>query len=208
MAGLFIGEGICSGCNPFNLRDGFSRLGNGIGTNSKVKHLRVSISEGLELDVTHREFFDGLTRNSSIRKLRLDCYSRNITDPIIHEILRAYQTNSDNLVEFHIRALSLQNGDRILAATIESCTNLTILDIRGNDINDEQLLGLTDAMRGNRSLEVLNLEENEIGDAGCEALSTLLTNPQSKLLSMNLQRLCHYGLYLLLVSKPEIRSER
>ena len=62
LAGLFIGEGICSGCNPFNSRDGFSRLGNSIGTNSKLKHLRVSISEGLELDITHREFFNGLTQ--------------------------------------------------------------------------------------------------------------------------------------------------
>ena len=86
-------------------------------------------------------------------------------------------------------------GEHILAATLKSCSNLTNIFLRGIDITDEQLLVLADAMRGNHSLEVLRLDGNLIGDAGCETLSTLLTNPRSKLqyLGMNNNNISNDG---------------
>ena len=161
----------------FNLKDEFPRLGNSIGTNT---HLITREGERLGLDVTHREFFEGLTKNNSINTVELFCNQHH--GGIVHEILKSYQTNSNNLVDLFIDSINLQmGGEHVLAATLQSCTNLTKLSLRRGNIYDERLFTLVNAIRGNHSLEVLNLEENTIGDAGCEALSTLLTNPQSNL---------------------------
>jgi len=106
---------------------------------------------------------------------------------IVHEILKAYQTNSNNLVDLFIDSINLHNrGEHVLAATLQSCTNLTKLYLRRSNINDELLFTLVNAIRGNQSLEVLNLEVNTIGDAGCETLSTLITNPQLNLRALGI----------------------
>ena len=169
----------------FNSRDGFARLGNSIGTNTHLTNLEVSMRHGIELDVTHREFFQGLMQNNSIKKVKLLCNGRyTLGRPVIHEILKAYwKIGNNNLVDLSIDSINLQNGgEDVLATTLQSCVNLTKLSITNSGIsNDERLFTLVNAIRGNHSLEVLNLEVNTIGDAGCETLSTLITNPQSNI---------------------------
>jgi len=197
LTGLHIGDGNHTVYRTINRRDIFSRIGNSIGTNTHLKNLVVSIPS--ELDVTtHREFFDGLTRNNSIENLHLHGRGDVIDVDVLHEILKSFQSNSDNLVELYLnRTLQIQEngGEHILAATLRGCSNLTNVFLRGNDITDEQLLVLADAMKGKHSLEVLRLDRNSIGDAGCESLSTLLTNPQSNLqfLGMNNNNISNDG---------------
>jgi len=180
LTGLSIGED----CRRFNLKDEFPRLGNSIGTNTHLTKLVVSTNTmegvGLGLEATHREFFEGLTKNNSINTVQLLC--NHYHGGIVHEILKSYQTSSNNLIDLSIDSINLHNrAEHVLAATLQSCTNLTKLSLRRGYINDEQLLVLVNALRGNHSLELLNLEVNTIGDAGCETLSTLITNPQSNL---------------------------
>ena len=195
LTGVSIGIGIFAGCDPFNSRDDFVRLGNSIGTNTHLAKLAVCVTGvrgGLELDVAHREFFEGLTRNKSIKTVELKCWGSSIDKGVLGKILTSYQTNSNNLVDLYISTCRLQNGgDRFLAATLQKFTNLTKLKLVSNSIHvpgisDEQLLVLVDAIRGNHSLEKLCLDRNRIGDAGCETLSTLLTNPLSNLQDLEL----------------------
>ena len=180
LTGLHIGDGNHTFYRTINTRESFSRIGNSIGKNTHLKHLVVVIPS--ELDITQKDFFEGLTRNNSIENLHLHGRGDGIGADVFHAILKSFQSNSNNLVDLYLnRTLQMQEdgGEHILAATLKSCSNLTNIFLRGIDITDEQLLVLADAMRGNHSLEVLRLDGNLIGDAGCETLSTLLTNPQS-----------------------------
>jgi len=164
----------------FNSRDSFARLGNSIGTNTHLTNLEVTIRHGIELDVTHREFFQGLMQNNSIKKIKLLCNGRyTLGRPIINEILKAYwKIGNNNLVDLSIDDINLQNGgEHVLATTLQSCVNLTKLNITNSGISNEeqQLHALVDSIRGNdSSLEVLELRGNRIGDAGCLILSDLL----------------------------------
>ena len=79
-------------------------------------------------------------------------------------------------------------GDRAIGNTLRSCRNLQSIIINGCSITDEQLLILpiVDAMRGRRMLEELNLDNNTIGNAGCDTIATLLEDPNCNLLYLSL----------------------
>ena len=70
-----------------------------------------------------------------------------------------------------IESASLENeAEHVIATTLRRCTNLQELELFGCNISDEQLLPIVETMRGRASLEILDLEYNRIGNAGCEAL--------------------------------------
>ena len=54
------------------------------------------------------------------------------------------------------------------------------------NVTDAQLLPIVDAVRGHRLLESLRLVDNNIGNAGCEAIAALLIDPNCKLRDLNL----------------------
>ena len=60
-------------------------------------------------------------------------------------------------------------------------TNLKRISLAESNITDEQLPPLADAMRSLRSLGELELNNNRVGNTGCEALATLLEDPNSRL---------------------------
>ena len=77
-----------------------------------------------------------------------------------HEILKAYQDN-DNLVHLNIQRTGQNNGGgNAFAAILRNCTYLKQICITGCNITDEQTLPMADAIRGNRSLEELDLSVN------------------------------------------------
>ena len=94
----------------------FSRLGDYIGENTHLTHLQFVLGDN-ELDVTEREFFDGLKRNSSIYKLDIN-FGDQLNNQLAiveeggvgHEILNAYQESNRHLSRLYIRFASLQNG--------------------------------------------------------------------------------------------------
>ena len=206
LTGVSIGIGFFVHCSPFNSRDDFARLSNSIGVNTHLTKLAVCITRDLKLDVSHREFFESLIRNKSIKTVELRCYGSRIDKGVLGKILTSYKTNSNNLVGLSIDTCRLQNGgDQFLAATLRNFTNLTKLKLVSKSIwvpgiSDEQLLVLVDAIRGNHLLETLCLDRNRIGDAGCETLSTLLTNPQSNLqkLELNNNNISNDGLNIII----------
>ena len=87
---------------------------------------------------------------------------------VVEEILKAYQENNSHLTRLQIEHADLRNGgDRLVATTLNSCTNLKQISIRNSNISDEHILPIVQALTGHSSLETLTLSRNRIGNAGC-----------------------------------------
>ena len=167
----------------------YSRLGTAIGNNTHLEELMVALDGAPTLDIANNEFFDGLKRNSSIIDLQLSCNRHNLVGGIGHEILKSYQKISNNLTRLCIQHTILDNGGgNVITETLRLCTNLKAINLPDNNITDEQLLPMIEAIKGGcyTSLEQLNLFGNRIGNAGCHALVTLLEHTNSSLQYLNL----------------------
>ena len=186
---LWIGNtGVDGGFKSSDSSD-YSRLGTAIGNN--YKHLRkliVALDDEDPLDIANNEFFDGLKRNSSISNLELSCNEHILIGGVEHEILKSYQKNN-NLTRLYIHHAVLDNGGcNVITDTLRWCRNLNTINLRNNNITDEQLLPMLEAIKGgcNTSLENLYLYGNRIGNAGCHALATLLEDPNSNMQTLYL----------------------
>ena len=75
---------------------------------------------------------------------------------------------------------------------MRSLSNLRVVSLINCRMGDEQMLPMVEALRGNRSLERLVLSGNMrtiwngIGNTGCEALATLLEDPNTNIRYLNL----------------------
>ena len=165
------------------ISEDFSRLGAAIGQNSNLTTLHIVFNGVVALDVKHSAFYDGLKHNTSIHQLNIyfqNPYSTRVGG-VVEALLEAYQENS-NLTGLSIHNADLQNeGDRLVATTLRRCSNLKHIDLYRSNITDEQLWPMVDAIRGHRSLKVLNFCGNRIGNAGCGLLSRLLQNSNCNL---------------------------
>ena len=183
---LSLGYNIGDGC--FDSSDGndYSTLGRFIGENTHLTKLYIKLRASIALDVTNRDFFEGIKRSSSIRKSTLVCNGRGVVDGLVYEILKAYHENS-NLTHLRISYTDFQNGGGIaIAEILRGCTNLQEFMSFSCNITDEQLLPVIEAIRGLTSLVELNLYGNIIGNGGCETLATLLRDSNSNLHSLEL----------------------
>ena len=168
--------------------DDYSTLGAAIANNTHLEKLEVTLSDDIPLGVSDREFYDGLKRNSSVSNLELWCNSQTIAGGIWHEeILKVYQENNSHLTYLYISDANLQNGgDRAIVDTLRSCSHLQTVVLKYCNMTDEQLLPIVDAIRGHRILEELYLGGNRIGNAGCEAIATLLIDPSCNVHTLDL----------------------
>ena len=160
--------------------DDYSTLGAAIANNTHLEMLIVTLSDGLPLGVANIGFYDGLTRNSSIHQLMLRCDNQNIAGGIGLEILKVYQENNNHLATIIIIQANLQSGgDSVIVDTLRNCRNLQIVTLNSCSITDDQLLPIVEAVRelGITIQKGLYLYENNIGNAGCEAIATLLADP-------------------------------
>ena len=170
--------------------DDYSTLGAAIANNTHLEMLIVTLSDGLPLGVANIGFYDGLTRNSSIHQLMLRCDNQNIAGGIGLEILKVYQENNNHLATIIIIQANLQSGgDSVIVDTLRNCRNLQIVTLNSCSITDDQLLPIVEAVRelGITIQKGLYLYENNIGNAGCEAIATLLADPNCNLRYLNLR---------------------
>lgn len=167
----------------------FNRLGRAIATNTNITLLNVSLHVNA-LSINDTGFYDGLKQNTSIHELMINCNGHNHTlSGVGHEILQAYQENNNHLTNISIFRADLHNsGDEIITTTLQCCTNLRYINLFQCNITANQLLPMVEAMRGLRSLEQLYLNNNNIGNDGCEALATLLEDPNSNLEQLQINR--------------------
>ena len=170
----------------------FSTLGVAVGENTHLKELNVDV-HSLSGDMSaFQMLFDGLKDNSSICKLHIKGNNRNgntLGDMGI-EILRAYQANSNQLTHLTIeyfQPLQQNGGCGVVADTLSSCTNLKTILLYRCGVTDEQLIPMIDAVRGHRQLEEWELSLNSIGNVGCDALVTLLEEPNCNIQFLDLQ---------------------
>ena len=166
----------------------YSRLGAAIGNNTHLTKLLVNLRANQALDAANTEFFEGLKRNSSISELQLNCSNQHIlVGGVEHEILKSYQKISNNLTRLCIESSVLDNGGgNVITDTLKWCTNLNTINLRSNNITDEHLLPIIDAIRGHRMLKMFILHGNRIGNAGCQAIATLLEDTNCNLQIINL----------------------
>ena len=131
--------------------------------------------------------YDGLKRNTSISNLQVECNNHDIIDGVVHEILKVYQENN-NLTDFWIENANLQHGgEHIIETTLRNCRNISHIILQGCNMTGEQLIPIVEAVRRYPTLEKLSLAENNIGNVGCEALATLLADPNSNIQTLDLE---------------------
>ena len=164
----------------FNESSCSSILGEAIATNTHLKTL--DILYGLQASDA---FYEGLKQNSSINKVILSCSNQVLVGGVFHEMLNVYQENNQHITYIKIQLADLHNGgDSIIINTLRRCTNLKTILLESCGLRDEHLLLMVDALRGHSSLEELHLPRNGIGNAGCEALATLLGDTNTTTLTL------------------------
>ena len=179
--------GVADGKFYSDNSDDYSALGAAIANNTCLAKLEVGLSDDLPLGVVDRGFYDGLKSNSSISDLYLQCKRHNLAGGVGHEILQVYHENNSQLTDISINMANLQlGGDRVIVDTLRSCRNLQTVVLSRNNITDEQLLPILEAVTGHGALEGLSFYENNIGNAGCEVIAALLTDPNCNLRYLNL----------------------
>ena len=180
---LWIGYQHTFGSFTSSDNNDFSALGTAIGNNTHLTYLHIAPCPGL--DVTNGEFFDALRRNNSIHEL---CISGGygITYGVSNKILRLYQEKG-NITYLSIQSTRLDGGGhRFLTTLLRDVTILEKVALETCGITDEKLLPIVDALRGRATLEELSFRSNRIGNTGCEALATLLADPNCNLRDINL----------------------
>ena len=173
----------CIGKFNSGSQEDFSRLGSSIAMNTHIKTLYIDVLYSTRVST---EFYDGLRHNSSIQKVMLR-YTGNTLGDVGNELMRVYQDNK-RLIEFGIIRVNLQqNETERIGLTLKSCTNLKEINLCDCYINHERLPPLVEAMRGQSTLEELYLNDNSIGNSGCEILAALLEDPNSNLEHLQLE---------------------
>ena len=203
---LGISGALMSGCFKSSEASDYSRLGAAIGNNTHLTKLLVYLgavganpaNHNQTLDIANTEFFNGFKRNSSINHLTLHCNGHNLIGGVEHEILKSYQKINNNLTGLCINEAVLDNGGgNVITETLRWCRNLKTINFGSNNITDEQLLPIVEAIKGGcyTSLQVLSLYGNRIGNVGCHAIATLLehTNCNIKLLSLETDQIGNEG---------------
>jgi len=165
--------------------DDYDRLGTAIGNNTHLTKLKLdNLYDNVALNTTNENFYNGIRNNSSITRLYLHSITprphsnsniryNSIADAAL-ETLRACQ-EKNLLTELHINSMPLVNSaeENRFVESLRCLTNLRDITLIRSDITDEQLLPIIEAIRGYTLIEELHLGYNRIGNAGCEALTTL-----------------------------------
>jgi len=146
------------------------------------------------------EFYNGLKNNSSITELIINGYEhsifsgamytmpQNIVGGVVQEILQVYQINSSHLTRLDIQHVSIiENGAvALFVDTLRNCTNLMSIAIQHCYIHEEQMVQIVEVISGHHVLRDLQLNANAIGLRGCQAIGTLLQDPNCNLRSLDL----------------------
>mmetsp|Transcript_13925 Transcript_13925/g.25418 ORF Transcript_13925/g.25418 Transcript_13925/m.25418 type:complete len:392 (-) Transcript_13925:168-1343(-) len=173
-----------------NDSDDLARLCDAIGANTNLQKLDIrSARELADMAANNGTFFEGLKRNSSTNELWLAGY--DLSTGMGHDILNGFVVNNSNLRAIGLNTCTLENGGTavLLASAVSSCTNLNSIKLNGYYDNDDDILGeFISGIRGLHQLRTLDLHWNNFGRASCEALATLLQDPNGNLTWIGLEK--------------------
>lgn len=161
------------------------RICDGIGENAYLQDVCFDAPLGLSDMVARSTYFAGLKRNTSIHSLALSrC---ELSQGVGHEVLKAFEENNKHLTNFALwRCMIRHEGTHALSSTLIRCTNLKLISLPSCRIDDSLVENIVQAVRGHRQLKRLDLQDNSIRRAGCEALVTLLQDPNCNLVTLHL----------------------
>lgn len=154
-------------------------LGGCIANNTRVVTISFRRLAHLEVNDIARPLFDGLKNNVSIRRLEwAGCdFSRRATGAG-REMLNVFKENNANIRCISLTHCYLGNGGvDAIASTLRRLTHLQELTLNWCQIDDELLTGIVSAVMELPRVSTLDLGYNRIGTAGCQALSSLLQDP-------------------------------
>jgi len=117
----------------------------------------------------NRTFFEGLKRNASIENIGLSGW--DFSEGIGREFLNEYVANNNNLISIISIGSFLGNGGiGVLTSAVTRCPNLNIMYLKSCNIDDGMLEELVSGIRGANQIRKLDLNGNNFGRDGCEAL--------------------------------------
>mmetsp|Transcript_27748 Transcript_27748/g.48026 ORF Transcript_27748/g.48026 Transcript_27748/m.48026 type:complete len:394 (+) Transcript_27748:523-1704(+) len=166
-------------------------FGEAIGTNTNLRRLIISTmcvaQEFADMAANNGAFFEGFKRSTSIREL---CLERcDFSGGMGRDILNGFVANNSNITGIGLKECALGNGGAtILLSAVTRCTNLEDIMLAGCDIDDDILVGFVQGIRGLHQLRTLDLHWNNFGRASCEALATLLQDPNGNLTWIGLEK--------------------
>ena len=169
----------------------YNELGIAIGNSQQLRTLRIQYN--YTENVHHsKTFLDQVATNRSIRHLSLDIfYCRGGSE--IFRIFAPFVEHNHNLrsIEFKILQYEMTGVNDFISALVQSTIRLERIDLPSVRMGDDTAADLCNAlnsMPGLCHLTNLNLASNQIGKAGCKALSCLLANKTTNLICLNLSR--------------------
>ena len=163
-------------------RGDYQRLGVSIGKNKFITKLDVAEEIATET-IANDDLIVGLQQNSSIIQLKLTGEHVDIAQRAGQQILDAYQ-GKNQLTHLQIWDCYLTHAS--ITKTLK-CNNLQEIELIYCQITNEHLLPIIEAIRGRKSLEQLSFYGNIIGNTACEAIATLLADPNCNITNFDLR---------------------
>ena len=176
---------------------GWKNAGEIIGSNTTLTALMVGGAPGIHNEDSGEDryrhlqlFFNGVGRNVSLTTLAFVGW--NVLGGAVLPLMQPLIENNSNLTDLSlIRCPIGDDGVRLLASALSSCTHnvlevikLPNCAIEGDGESFEQLASV---LNESTSLSVLDLRQNDVGNAGCVSLASMLSNPHSEMKVLHLQ---------------------
>ncbi|XP_067835942.1 NACHT, LRR and PYD domains-containing protein 3-like [Heptranchias perlo] len=130
-------------------------------------------------------------RNPVCKIQKLWLWGNDLTDSCTKDLSSALSANpSLSILDLSNNKL-VDSGVKLLSAALRSpdC-KIQELQLRDNDLTDSCTVDLSSALSTNRSLTVLNLRNNKLGDSGVKLLSEALRNPDFKIQKLHMWDVC------------------
>ena len=165
-------------------------LGYFIGKNQHLGVLDMSMfvpTSGASVRDVLVPFFRGVSRNKSIREIGF--YSMDLLGGEMFTMLTPFFRNNHNLTDININNCNFgDEGARLFALALESCTNKSIkhVQLEDNNIGEQEMVDIITALSMFPHLIGLSLQGNHLRRNGCVALATLLQYSATKLQYLNI----------------------
>ncbi|XP_067836520.1 NACHT, LRR and PYD domains-containing protein 3-like [Heptranchias perlo] len=184
---LFHVIGLCNAIKHLNLEncsiqcEGLQRLGPAL---HKCQVLRLGRNK---LEESGVKLLSAALRNPDCKIQELELWMNNLTASCTGDLSSALSTNRS------LTALNLGNNKlrdsgvkRLFTALRNPDCKIQKLGLWGNHLTDSCTEDLVSALSKNRSLTVLDLSDNKLGDSGVKLLSAALRNPDCKIQKLDL----------------------
>ncbi|XP_067876452.1 NACHT, LRR and PYD domains-containing protein 3-like [Heterodontus francisci] len=162
--------------------EGLQRLGPIL---HKCQELRLL---GLELGDSGVKLLSVAIKNPGCKIQKLCLEENNLTASCIEDLTSALSTNQ-SLTVLNLSENKLEDsGVKILSAALRNpYCKIQELQLCNNALTASYIKDIISAVNRNRSLMVLNLSYNKMGDSGVEILSAALRNPDCKIQQLSLK---------------------